>query len=76
VLPVGSNIGTNGGVTQLAGSERKKTLVLVGDAGGSNTTNRYIGYLTDDDLTVKFYEVYIELDRAKDILAVNRTSGS
>jgi hypothetical protein len=71
VLPVGSNIGTTGGVTLLGGNERKKLLASVGDAG-SNSKTRYIGYLTDDELTVKFYTDYIEQDRAKAIIAVNR----
>jgi hypothetical protein len=72
VLPVGANIGTAGGVTALAGTDRKKGLTTVGDAG-SSSGNRQIGYLTDDELTGTFYNVYIELDRAKAILAVNRS---
>ena len=71
VLPVGSNIGTTGGLTLLAGSDQKKLLASVGDADTSGT-NRYIGCLTDDELTRTFYDDYIELERAKDILAVDR----
>jgi hypothetical protein len=72
VLPVGANIGTAGGIEILAGADRKKVLASVGDAG-SSSGNRQIGYLTDDELTGTFYNVYIELDRAKTILAVNRS---
>jgi hypothetical protein len=71
VLPVGSNIGTTGLLTALAGTEQKKILASVGDADTSSA-NRYIGYLTDDALTSTFYTDYIELQRAKDILAVDR----
>ncbi|MDR3123832.1 MAG: hypothetical protein LBU16_08665 [Treponema sp.] len=71
VFPVGANIGTTGGVTALAGADRKKALASVADAG-SSSANRQIGYLTDDALTGKFYNDYIELERAKTILAVDR----
>jgi hypothetical protein len=72
VLPVGTNIGTTGKLTLLAGGDRKKLLEAVGDAGSVSAT-RYIGYLTDDELTGKFYN-YVDMDRAKAILAVNRTA--
>jgi hypothetical protein len=71
VLPVGLNIGseTGGKISALAGLDRKKPLGTVADAGSNNSGNRYIGYLTDDALTLKFYNDYIETDGAKGILA-------
>jgi hypothetical protein len=72
VLPVGSNIGEidGGNIGALADAvtpPRKKGLSTVADAGGSSG-NRYIGRIEDQKLAAIFYDTYIELDRAKNIL--------
>jgi hypothetical protein len=72
VLPVGANIGESGGgnigaLADTVAPPRKKSLSIVADAG-ADSGSRYIGRITDNRLAAIFYEEFIELDRAKNIL--------
>jgi hypothetical protein len=72
VLPAGANIGEidGGNIGTLADTvtpERKKNLSTVADAGDAGGS-RYIGRITDNGLAAIFYDTYIELSRAKNIL--------
>jgi hypothetical protein len=72
VLPVGANIGESGGgnigaLADAVAPPQKKRLLSVTDAG-VDSGSRYIGRLTDNGLATIFYDEFIELDRAKNIL--------
>ena len=78
VLPAGANIGesSGGNIGALADAvmpERKKNLSTVADAGDSDGS-RYIGRITDNELGAIFYDTYIELSRAKNILSTSGAS--
>jgi hypothetical protein len=78
VLPVGANIGESDGgnigvLADTAEPPRKKSLSTVADAGDGNG-GRYIGRITDNGLAAIFYDEFIELDRAKNILSTSGAS--
>ncbi|MDR1278293.1 MAG: hypothetical protein LBK02_06050 [Treponema sp.] len=73
VLPAGANIGESGGgnigiLADAVAPPRKKSLSTVADAG-DGSGSRYIGRITDNELAAIFYDDFIELDRAKNILS-------